>query len=1359
MKRYILLLLFIVLLSLQKETYAQNIIKKDAIILPQAPATSYQVSPGKTVKIMSSQSVTLAAGTYLQEGSNVTITIGGSIVDSAPSNPSANNNLNWVSTKSYDEDGNVIGEDKSFFDKTGKLLQSQVKSLSVGHVLASQPVYDAQARAAISTLSAPTNNSEFNYKADFVINNAGGIYNQQNFDKSKTNSPDPVGNSVIGTLGWYYSNNNTFEQYVPATGYPYSRNSFFNDGSATAKNIAGVGDELRMGKGHELSSGDFPVLNELDFYNSVRKRFFSEAIVGSLNSLTKNALQSYSADQNGSSEIEITDLSGKSLMVARGDANGVLSINNSTFISAAGNKYVDNITTGDMFGYGGPTYFSINSKYNVKVIYDNGNTLYEGIGNNFVVPPYSYSTKYIVSSDNPFNISVHSPAKVVESDISSIHYFRLLQASNVTITGSYELYDMNTETEVLAGFLPAGYYKVRALSENVNINYTNKLSDISFVFYNQKGEVLASIAPEGVKALLTNGIDNYSSLANVPFVNTFEYDLQGRLIASKSVDAGRTEFIYRKDGNIRFSQNAEQRKTGRFSYTNYDRWDRPFESGEYLPGDVNFDSAKTNVALQENSSANGGLTGGTRQSQIISHYDLPDQSHGLAAYVQDEAFLKGAVSWTENGNAKSWYNYDEQGRLKWLIKSINGLGIKTINYNYNGTGQVATVDYQKENATERFVHHYEYDADLRLNTVYTSLDGVNKLLQAQYYYYLHGPLKRVELADHLQGIDYTYTAQGLLKAINHPDGATDPGKDGTQNGFAPDAFSMTLEYFNGDFSRAGTNINSLNPNTNKPYYNGNITAQSWKSLKPNAIIATYGQGVNNPAMYTYEYDEKYQFNNNKFGNPNFTSNTFNEQQSANREHGLTYDANGNIQSLNRNNASGSQLSLNYHYQANTNKLQSVDNYASYSYDELGQMVGQQRANGQGYYVTYNVSGKVDAIYTDAAKTQLRLSFAYDEAGNRIGKTDHTQNVTTYYVYDMAGKVLSIYDNNGTGLTQKEVPVYATERLGTYTRLNNNYQYELTDNLGNVRVVLNRNKTSNGQADIVYYSDYYPFGSALTLANNDYRYGYQGQYAELDKETGWNNFDLRMYDPAIGRWMSTDPMGQYASPYVGMGNNPVDHVDPDGGEDGPGPEKTYKATGKALEVTITGKRMGVWDRMAFRSGAGLDKYKYSNGGTDYEAMNFSNTYASMKKPKDLQWYLIEAAMWADGAEGLYLGGKFLYKGGGYLAKRYFARKIGVELVEVAAKGGTTVFRAVDAVEGSIIKSTGRFSLQEGGVEAKYFAKSLEDAHWYGQRLYPNGYSIIQGTVKSPVNAAQHWFPHVDIGAYVFPKETLPYIIPH
>ncbi|NQX82820.1 MAG: hypothetical protein HRT66_12635 [Flavobacteriaceae bacterium] len=33
---------------------------------------------------------------------------------------------------------------------------------------------------------------------------------------------------------------------------------------------------------------------------------------------------------------------------------------------------------------------------------------------------------------------------------------------------------------------------------------------------------------------------------------------------------------------------------------------------------------------------------------------------------------------------------------------------------------------------------------------------------------------------------------------------------------------------------------------------------------------------------------------------------------------------------------------------------------------------------------------------------------------------------------------------------------------------------------------------------------------------------------------------------MGRWLTTDPAGQYASPYLGMGNNPISMMDPDGG---------------------------------------------------------------------------------------------------------------------------------------------------------------------------------------------------------------------
>jgi RHS repeat-associated protein len=91
-----------------------------------------------------------------------------------------------------------------------------------------------------------------------------------------------------------------------------------------------------------------------------------------------------------------------------------------------------------------------------------------------------------------------------------------------------------------------------------------------------------------------------------------------------------------------------------------------------------------------------------------------------------------------------------------------------------------------------------------------------------------------------------------------------------------------------------------------------------------------------------------------------------------------------------------------------------------------------------------------------------------------------------------------------------------------------------------------------------------------------RYGYQGEYAECDPETattsgseaigGWNSFDLRMYDANVGRWLSPDPKKQFWSAYEGMGNNPINGVDPDGG--GVLDDITYNSATKTQTVTPT-----------------------------------------------------------------------------------------------------------------------------------------------------------------------------------------------
>ncbi|MCP3142938.1 RHS repeat domain-containing protein [Pyxidicoccus xibeiensis] len=52
-------------------------------------------------------------------------------------------------------------------------------------------------------------------------------------------------------------------------------------------------------------------------------------------------------------------------------------------------------------------------------------------------------------------------------------------------------------------------------------------------------------------------------------------------------------------------------------------------------------------------------------------------------------------------------------------------------------------------------------------------------------------------------------------------------------------------------------------------------------------------------------------------------------------------------------------------------------------------------------------------------------------------------------------------------------------------------------------------------------------------------------AGYDAETGLYDFNARLYDPAVGRFYSTDPANEFASPYSYVGNHPTALVDPTG----------------------------------------------------------------------------------------------------------------------------------------------------------------------------------------------------------------------
>ena len=676
----------------------------------------------------------------------------------------------------------------------------------------------------------------------------------------------------------------------------------------------------------------------------------------------------------------------------------------------------------------------------------------------------------------------------------------------------------------------------------------------SHQYYNYRGQLVAAKDPND-------------------HITRYTYDIHGRLVEMKEPDAGITQYMYRKDGSIRFSQNAEQRVAtpARFSYTNYDRSGRAVESGEYSGTDKPFgsqalkDLLENTVAYQPSTLrySEDDLAVASKQDRVLTYYDGGNPDSG---YPQQ--FVQGSVSYSEKpGTSKTWYSYDAQGRMTEMVQEIGGLpGKKRLQYTYGHQGSVSLIAYQADQ-TDAFYHHYQYNEDGQLERVYVATqapvyseqgDVTNTddyQLQASYEYYLHGPLKRVKLAGstdeegqvtgELQATDYYYTVQGWLKAINNP---AAPGSD---------VFSMQLDYFAGDYSSNGSGIKNL-PVANVDY-SGNIQTQQWRTVRPDIA----GGIVH--SSYQYEYDQRYQIKSASFSN--VVNGDLAGQGNKYKLAGLSYDANGNIETLQRyregtlpeHDFTGEQGK--YHYEPGTNQLKSVGGYASYRYNQIGQMVEQKNLAGstaKTQYVKYDVSGKAVAVYGDAKEVgsqwqytegSVKYRYTYDDKGYRSSTTDYTNvegNSVTYYVRDASGSILSVYQQ-GAGESEvkaAEVPVYGSSRIGLYQRVDATVDYELKDHLGNVRAIVGE---KDEQADVKYYADYYPFGSVMrsTQSGNN-RYLYQGEYAEYDGETGWHHFELRSYDAVIGRWLSVDPYGQYASPYVGMGNDPVNGVDPDGG---------------------------------------------------------------------------------------------------------------------------------------------------------------------------------------------------------------------
>ncbi|MBL7851126.1 MAG: fibronectin type III domain-containing protein [Cyclobacteriaceae bacterium] len=329
---------------------------------------------------------------------------------------------------------------------------------------------------------------------------------------------------------------------------------------------------------------------------------------------------------------------------------------------------------------------------------------------------------------------------------------------------------------------------------------------------------------------------------------------------------------------------------------------------------------------------------------------------------------------------------------------------------YTAAASLTGVRASFGSSTRTTVRRFEYDHAGRLLKVKHQLDAQPEIVLLANEYNELGQLvdKKLHSDDGTafkQSVDHRYNIRGWLTSINN----SKLEVNATTNDEANDLFGMELKYNAVDADIANTGL-----------FNGNISGVKWSNYP--------GTGTTKEKGYTYSYDPLNRLNGSVFKERTTAWTT--PANSVYAETGFTYDLNGNILTLSRNDGrtTGAAMDvLSYSYAGSGNKLLRVtdggDDFKGfidgtntgddYTYDANGNM-------------TRDLNKGIGNSLTDATNlityNYLNLPETITKGGNNVR-----------YIYDATGRKLSQVTTFG-GQTKQ------TDYAGEYVYENDALQF-------------------------------------------------------------------------------------------------------------------------------------------------------------------------------------------------------------------------------------------------------------------------------------------------------------------------------
>lgn len=614
---------------------------------------------------------------------------------------------------------------------------------------------------------------------------------------------------------------------------------------------------------------------------------------------------------------------------------------------------------------------------------------------------------------------------------------------------------------------------------------------------------------------------------------SYQYDYRKRMTVKKLPGVAPVYMVYDNRNRLVLTQDGNQREksTKEWTYTIYDDFNRPKESGIW-PSNESHLNLQSSVGASNNYVPSGRTAYsliwydnytqsapyiGIDNNSIISDYRASDGKKYLEGVKGQITCMQEKIFGADEGSWLTTTNYYDnkyrviQAQTKLVLKEGVSTTVFTdcISSKYDFVGKVKRSvqvhDSDKMSTAQIIDKEFKYDHAGRLLEVTQTLSGaINKaknVISTMTYDEL-GQLKSKSYHGGQQSMNYKYNIRGWMESINDP------------NDMGSSMFAMKLLY---------NNTSDISGVSNQAQYNGNIGGILWRSRNTSGTLSSLrAYGYTYDALNrikTADYEEK---------SSSWTDNV--KFDLTGNDSGIAYDLNGNIENLKRyDSGTGTKDHFNYRYVGNQLMALGENGAAAPSGDEFAYDAnGNMTANSNKGISNLEYNGlNLPESMTVNAKT---VEYNYTASGQKI--KNHVAGKDLYYIGNF------VYENSSLKyILHDEGRIVVNGSTATY-------EYHLKDHLGNTRVAFQEN-----QSNPVQSTDYYPFGLTMnTIEGSSNKYLYNGK--ELQEETDWLDYGARFYDAQLGRWHVIDNKAEKyysTNPYTYALNNPIIFIDPDGNE--------------------------------------------------------------------------------------------------------------------------------------------------------------------------------------------------------------------